>query len=182
MRFGVVPAALVLTFSTFAISAPVPLAERGLAMQRRAVAITYNFSPTGDFKPIPPVTPLPTAPPPSNSQKSKFNRQQKQFDGKTTARNALLGQVQPRIQAVLDAAQASLGLPAALTVIMKSTFHESDDPETHATFRFTTPNGVCAATCVGHAYNPVALATPGKGQVGKIFDNAHNVVFGNDDI
>jgi len=182
MHFRAVPAALVLAFSALAMAAPVPLEERGLSLERRAVAITFTFDPKGDFQPIVPPTPLPTDPKPSNSQTSKFNKQQKVFAAKTTSRNTLLGQVQPRMQAVINAAQTTLSLPATLSVNMKSTFHKSDDPESHATFSFTAPSGPCAAGCVGHAYNPTSEISPGKGQPGKIFDASHNTVFGAADV
>lgn len=179
MYFRAIPAVLVLAFTVLVMAAPVLLEERGVSLERRTVAITFTFDPKGDFKPIVPPTPLPTDPKPSKSQIAKFNKQQKAFNAKTTARNTLLSEVQPRMQAVINAAQTTLSLPASLSVNMKNKFHTSKDPENHATFSFTAPSGPCESGCLGHAYNPTSEISPGKGQPGKIFSDAsHKTVFG----
>jgi len=68
------------------------------------------------------------------------------------------------VQTVLNAAQATLGLPDALPVTVTNNFHTSKDPISHVTFRITAP-GDCAGGCTGHAY--AAGSTP----VGKVFSD-----------
>jgi len=167
MHFKSLSTLILLAFSACISAAPISLQERDVVHQldRRAVTINFSNDPTGDFKPIPPVAPLPASPPPTKKQQAIFDKKTQAFKDKTDDRATLLDEIHGKIQTVLDAAQAPLGLPANLDVAIKSTFHNSDDPILHATFKFKTATGNCAVGvgCVGHAYRAPAPGTlPGK--------------------
>lgn len=151
-----------------------------MELDRRAVTITFSIDPKGDFKTIPPPTPLPAVPPPTPKQLVVFGKKQDKFDKNAKEKQTLLTTIQGKIQTVLNAAEETLSLRDPLAVSVISTFHSSDDAQRHATFSFKTATGQCAIGrgCVGHAYE---VLTPGQ-LPGRIFADipvqAERLVFG----
>ncbi|KZT25460.1 hypothetical protein NEOLEDRAFT_1241657 [Neolentinus lepideus HHB14362 ss-1] len=177
MQLRLFAALAILGFAGTACTAPIaePAPELQV-LHARAVTIHPTF--TGDLANIA----IPTIPAGASAKEvKKLQKKITAAKAKQSARVTLQNAALKSGQTVLNAADASLKLPSALSVTFTNDFHSSSsDSEKHVTFQFDAP--VCAPSCVGHGYNGPRSSSPGKGQPGKIFNHAHATIFGENDV
>jgi len=182
MYFKIVSAIVAFALSTSVFAAPVPNIERSFDGAYNVVAredglftraISAQFTFVGDLA----GPQIPAALPATASAKDQKKNQAKITKAQAGQKAIIPKQeaAAARVQAVLDAAQGPLNLPASLPVQIVNDFHPSpSDSISHATFKFTAP-GQCSTGCVGHAYQA------SEATVGKIFIHGVNgAIFGRD--
>ena len=145
----VVPSALVL-------SAPVRMPDSVETLYSRAVSVTVEAGPNGDFKKWS-LESRPKDCPPNAKEKQKKHHDA-QCEAWQKRRDAFLTQTVPQykghIQTLLNTAQAAgIAVPNTLTVYLQSPMHSSQDPKAHFTINFKDA-GLCQKRdCVAHVRN-----------------------------
>jgi len=135
----------------------------------RAVAVTVQADPAGDYKNLLTRPATPTEPPKgcSKAEKNDYKKQTKKCTTWNDLNKEFVDVVTPRVKAAIHAAETTLGLTGPVTVLVKSTYHYSatHDDLHHWTFSFSAPK--CGGRCVGHAYEA------GAARKARIWSAAH---------